>query len=351
MIANLFIFLSKNGALGVNFFFVLSGFLITILLLKEEQVSGKINLLYFYYRRVLRIWPLYYLTLFIGFLAYPFFSALHNNPGRETASPLLYILFLGNFNIIAAGPPYSGSLRVLWSLAVEEQFYLVWPLLLIATKNKRILLFSGVIAASIVFRALYADAPVILIYHPMSLAGDFAIGGLLAWGCFRYHTPGSVLIRHYKMLIIFLYSLLMILLFFNDRIFIFPILIISQQLIISMFFAFVIFDQAYSQNPFFELRHNRYFTLWGKYSYGLYCFHIAMLAIALKLFNTFVPAGDDSVFFSWLIPVTGFLLTLATAYLSFRFFESPFLKLKTRFSVIAAKRKKIPPENRGEQHN
>ena len=76
-----------------------------------------------------------------------------------------------------------------------------------------------------------------------------------------------------------------------------------------------------------------------------------MLAITLKLFNTFVPAGGDPVFYSWLIPVTGFLLSLATAYLSFRFFESPFLKLKMRFSVIAAKRKKIPPENQGEQNN
>lgn len=116
----------------------------------------------------------------------------------------------------------------------------------------------------------------------------------------------------------------------------------------SLLFAFVIFDQTYSRHPLFEMRRNGLLSAWGKYTYGLYCFHVPALALTLKFFQRF---GALPPACSALIPLTGFCMSLALAYLSFRFFESPFLKLKERFSVTGAKRKKIPPENQGEQNN
>ena len=337
--------------MGVNFFFVLSGFLITILLLHEEQVEGKIHLLFFYCRRVLRIWPLYYLTLFIGFVLYPFLSGLTGNQISETASPLSYIFFLGNFNILSTGPPHSGSLRVLWSVAVEEQFYLLWPLLLIAIKRNRLWLFLAVIIASLIFRAHYVDDDGILVYHPLSLAGDFATGGLLAWVCLRHYDPGSVAIRHYKTAVTFLYLLLSIVLFFNDRIFIYPALIVMQRLILDILFALVIFDQVYVRRPLFRLSDNVWFTRWGKTSYGLYCFHVPALAATLKILSMIFPVASHAPSGALLIPVIGFSLCLVMTWLSFRFFESPFLALKKRFVTAGGGQRKIPPENRGEQNN
>ena len=90
-----------SGFMGVNFFFVLSGFLITYLLLSEKKSFGKISIGNFYLRRMLRIWPVYYLTLIIGFIAVPSIQWYLNNSVTEhypavNANPWYYISFLGN---------------------------------------------------------------------------------------------------------------------------------------------------------------------------------------------------------------------------------------------------------------
>lgn len=116
-----------HGILGVNIFFVLSGFLITYLLLKEENEHGKIDLKNFYIRRLLRIFPVYY--LFIGVLFILDFTTKVNFSSCEYLSSLLF------FKNFGCGQWIDSHL---WSLAVEEQFYLLWPFVLaFAPKNKR----------------------------------------------------------------------------------------------------------------------------------------------------------------------------------------------------------------------
>src|SRR4029079_7687100 len=78
-------FLFRHGNLGVNFFFVLSGFLITYLLIKEKELKGNIHVGNFYVRRILRIWPLYYLCLIIGFIAFRMLKQLTHEPWMTTA--------------------------------------------------------------------------------------------------------------------------------------------------------------------------------------------------------------------------------------------------------------------------
>jgi len=90
--------LCSNGDLGVNFFFVLSGFLITYLLLNEESLKGKINVYYFYIRRILRIWPLYFACVAFGFLIFPQIKLIFGEVPVETANPVLFFTFLSNFN-------------------------------------------------------------------------------------------------------------------------------------------------------------------------------------------------------------------------------------------------------------
>ena len=89
-----------DGDIGVSFFFVLSGFLINYLLLKEREFTGKTDVKAFYIRRILRIFPLYYFCVFFGFVIFPVLKSAFGQIPNETASPILCSFFLNNFNAI-----------------------------------------------------------------------------------------------------------------------------------------------------------------------------------------------------------------------------------------------------------
>jgi peptidoglycan/LPS O-acetylase OafA/YrhL len=113
--------LAAFGWAGVDLFFVLSGFLITRILLASRSSAGYFST--FYARRTLRIFPLYYLVLAMVFVGLPLVTAL---PPRVVEDRALYVLYLSNV-ALAAGGWQLFMLDITWSLAIEEQFYLVWP--------------------------------------------------------------------------------------------------------------------------------------------------------------------------------------------------------------------------------
>ncbi|NTW98979.1 MAG: acyltransferase, partial [Geobacteraceae bacterium] len=126
---------SELGEIGVTLFFVLSGFLITYLLQSEKLSSGTISLQNFYTRRILRIWPLYFLIILLGFWIIPDFIPVlwDKTSGANLSSHfsdhlLLDIFFMPNAAIILFPPILYVS--QIWSIGVEEQFYLLWPLLM-----------------------------------------------------------------------------------------------------------------------------------------------------------------------------------------------------------------------------
>ncbi len=116
-----------NGSLGVDVFFVISGYLITSLLVQEEKDFGSFSLKRFYIRRSLRIWPAYYVFLMVG-LAIGFASL--SQVGISAVYLTNYDLTMGIGYAKPSGWEYRDAVDHLWSLAVEEQFYLFWPLLL-----------------------------------------------------------------------------------------------------------------------------------------------------------------------------------------------------------------------------
>src|SRR5437762_3573688 len=116
-----------NGWMGVDLFFVLSGFLITGILIDTKQSEGYFR--NFYARRCLRIWPLYYALIVFMFVVVPVLRPSEAHTVFEKSSPWWgYPLFLQNF-LIKIPTNATGPLAVTWSLAIEEQFYLVWPLI------------------------------------------------------------------------------------------------------------------------------------------------------------------------------------------------------------------------------
>ena len=148
--------LIPNGLFGVNLFFVLSGFLISGILLKEkianEGHQGR-TIKVFYIRRFLRIFPIYYLVIFIAYAL---------NPGvRE------YIWYYVGYssNILPAKVLFDSPLVHTWSLAIEEQFYLIWPWLLIFVNRK---------------------------YIKHVLLGFILIGIATRWAVYTYHWPMMV---------------------------------------------------------------------------------------------------------------------------------------------------------------
>ena len=326
--------LTRSGDLGVNFFFVLSGFLITYLLLSEKQLTGRIAIGAFYMRRILRIWPLYFVMVFIGFVVFPWVKAhLGQVPLHETAQPWYFFTFLVNFNNLYHGCQ-TPTLTLLWSVSVEEQFYLVWPLLVAAVPVCRLgWLFGGVLGMSIAFRLLHVHDAAVLNQHTLSLIGDMALGGLAAWLSFRDDRLVNHVRSWSRWTIALGYVLGLALIVFRDSLYQVPGYVVFDRLLLACFFAFVLLEQNYARHSIIKMSQLKFLSYWGTYTYGLYCLHFLALLAAFQLLHRLglnrtpigVVLGDN---------VVGLLLAMAISWLSFTFYEKPFLKLKNRFAFI-----------------
>jgi peptidoglycan/LPS O-acetylase OafA/YrhL len=325
--------LTRVGDLGVNFFFVLSGFLITYLLLSERQKTGRIAIGPFYLRRILRIWPLYFVAVFIGFVLFPIFKARFGHATPEPAHLGYYLAFLSNFNNLYYGSN-TPTLTLLWSVSVEEQFYLVWPLLVAAVPNRRLgWLFGGVLALSVGFRFLHLHDAKMLNLHTLSLIGDMALGGMVAWLCFRDERLISAVARLPRWAIGLGYVAGVALIYGREVLWQIPGYAGIDRLVLACFFAFVLLEQNYARHSFIKMSQLRLLSYWGTYTYGLYCLHFLALLIAFQLLRRLglnqtplgVVLGDNAV---------ARALALVISWVSYNFYEKPFLKLKDRFAFI-----------------
>jgi len=326
--------LLSNGELGVNFFFVLSGYLITYLLIKEKDFTGKIHITKFYARRILRIWPLYFVCVAFGFILFPVLKKLSGTPILETAHPIYYLAFLCNFDIIKSGPPVCSSLHLLWSLSVEEQFYLIWPLVLAILPIRYYkYVFFAVITISFVFRCFYYQLPEMQI-HTLFCISDMAVGGLGAYYTFRQSKLLSSIKGISRYFIVFIYMAVAGIYFFRKEIFFHPFLAPFDRLVISIVFLFVILEQNFSANSIFKLGKNKILSKLGQYTYGLYCLQIIGIYITQEILNK-LKLNTTLWRLIFIEGTLSLVITIILAYLSFTFFESFFLKLKRRFTYIA----------------
>lgn len=153
----------RGGTVGVQIFFVLSGFLITTLLLKERLGTGRISLGSFWARRALRIWPLYFAVLSLYAFVLPnlderlfyWVYVSEGSPGYDAYRASLPPFFFFLQNYLVEAEDIRLGLGITWSLAIEEHFYLFWPLLVIALKPRHLpLAAASLLAASFALRAL-----------------------------------------------------------------------------------------------------------------------------------------------------------------------------------------------------
>ncbi|WP_029903458.1 acyltransferase [Prevotella sp. 10(H)] len=321
-----------SGQLGVILFFALSGFLITYLLLLEEDKTKTISIKDFYIRRVLRIWPLYYFLILLVFfvLRYiPFFELPHVDVDNAYSprNLMLYLMILPNVVIHAFESviPYIGHS---WSIGVEEQFYIIWPLLMKFVKKKERLLI-GVIVVYLLMK--YALLPVLhdvtgnyhlylfyKIWNKFSIS-CMAIGGLFA--VWHYKKRAIVKVLYNPILNWCIVLFLCTTLFTTFRL---PYL---NYEFFALLFGILILNMATNPNPIINFE-NRVFNYLGKISYGLYMYHIICVVIAVKLLAYLgIYAWEIQVIFSLGI-------TVLVSSLSYYGFEQRFIRMKGRFSKI-----------------
>ena len=317
----------ENFGFGVDIFFLISGFLITYLLLKEKEVTGKISFKDFYIRRTLRIWPLYYFIIALG----PFLVKLTNS--HPEPNYLANIFFVGNFNIIKT-QTWIFPFAHYWSICIEEHFYLIWPFLIAFIPNKKLpVVFSFVIFTSIMFRLFMVQNGYNYYYfylHTLSRFDVLAIGALFAYWYFtkpfQVNIPGTIRLLLY---------VLLILLSFVDHIHSYEN---TFNATIKKYFYIAIASIAigsflFGKNNKFAFKKRNILHYFGKISYGIYMYHNVLILVIVKNIMPPIHSSSQLVF-----TIILYVLCLVIPIISYELIEKPFLKLKSRFEIIKTNR-------------
>ena len=318
----------NKGHLGVALFFVLSGFLITYLLLNELARNGSINLGHYFMRRILRVWPLYFVITLFGFFIFP-----HLPYGAETVHELWrYLIFASNIDEIILGLKDNiNFLTATWTISVEEQFYLSWGILiaLLRFRNKNTFLwfFLSVIAGTILFRLFHLNDERTLYFHTFSVISDLAFGGLIAW--LVYYKKISSFFEQLPRWSILLAYLVGGALLLSEGKLLYGSAAAFARLIPETVFAFIILEQVYAKHSFYKIDRIPGFFEAGKLTYGFYLFHCIYIWYWAHFFKDHQLTSNFGYYCLYVALV--FVSTYATAWLSFRYFEQPFLRLKRFF--------------------
>ena len=311
----------KRGFVGVDFFFILSGFLITTLLLRETARDGSFSILNFYWRRILRIVPVYFFVV----TAVSVYYVLIRGEAQYAALVPYYYLFLSNF--LTEGIPTLGPL---WSLAVEEQYYLVWPLLLMLVPRRMVLpvlvlLIAANVAGIMGSFAMLGIIPIetdqLRIALPPATYAPILLGSAVA--VLLHNERGFVLLFRllgHRGAPIFTFAGLLILLQFAP-----PDLRGLPNLAIHlMMSACLVTLLLRGTNILTPILSWRPIARVGEISYGIYLYHLIALHIAGV---GLVQIGMGS---PWPVLIGYSLLSIAIAEVSFRTLEAYFRKLKHR---------------------
>jgi peptidoglycan/LPS O-acetylase OafA/YrhL len=314
LIIRFFAFLNSNGYLGVNLFFVLSSFLLTYLGLSEKKGTNNFSIRNFLIRRSLRIFPLYYLVIAFSFLVLPVIARFASISLTLPGNFWYFVFFLSNYD----HSNFIFALKFLWSVAIEEQFYWSWALLLLIFQKNFLLvtalLFFIYCATFFVLQPMGLKAP----SDSITYLSNFSTGGLFAILFFYF--------KQYVKLLPFSVILLIISgvgwFFLGDKNY------YMVQLIISLFFASIlIFSIAVCDFSFVKRNFiYKFFDNLGIYTYGLYVYS----GFVITLINFTVTHYDISLnrFIIFLLELGTIIMIAITSY---KFYEVKFLKYSNRF--------------------
>lgn len=307
---------------GVTLFFVISGFLITFLLIKEFDKTNTIDVGKFYLRRIFRIWPIYYLFIvicFIVFLLTKEQQLLHNT------QMLWYVFFAANIPFI-----FKNGILILvhyWSIGVEEQFYLFWPGLVKLSKNKLLItasaLFVLFLILKLVFWYFFGNQSYLYRFVSVTRFHCMMIGAI---GAILYLNKSKIIFKLQNKFVQLIAWGVFITLGLNI---IYIPSVISHEIIAIASLSMIV-GQISINKRLFSLE-NYFFDFIGKISYGMYVIHPLLVYLLSRLYkhlDIYIPLKYFLVYSS----VIG--LTVFFAWVSYRYFETPFLKLKAKFTIV-----------------
>jgi peptidoglycan/LPS O-acetylase OafA/YrhL len=323
-----------TGQAAMTLFFVLSGFLISFILLREKKSTGNINLSRFYKKRILRIWPLYYFMVIFGVTVF-FHSSLFRYPDTPptltTAHyPVLLLYFFNLSNLILFFDVTIRPLKYLWTMGVEEQFYSFWPVF-----TKKV---GGFFKACIVFIVIKSSLKlvVVILEHVLPLNTEqfallknieqflfvtrfevFAIGGIAAFFFLEQKQKILGLIYRRDAQILNLVMLVAC----------FPLTMHFQfvHFFLAVNFSVLILNTVNNPKALFVLDF-KITNYLGKISYGIYIYQMPMRALFMNLLKPYYTEQNSLV---WNIEYYGatILATILVASLSYEFVEKRIMQM------------------------
>lgn len=340
--------ITQAGGIGVNLFFVLSGFLITYLLFEEKKRFGTIAVKAFYWRRILRIWPLYYLLVLLGFFILPQFE-LFSIPDQD---PNVHRWFWHNFlpyvflfpnlalSMFLLATPNIGQL---WSIGVEEQFYGIWPWIIKRSTN-----FINTIFWFIVLLLIVKGIVLYLADHSglegfrtlkrfmaMLKLESMAFGAIGAWLLFQNKVSILKMIYHP---LVFWCALIGI----PASVYIIPAYLQTASYLPQAVMSLIIILNLASNAKYAHSLENPVLDWLGRISYGIYGYHMLVITLILNLakyhWDFGVPKGNLFQDLTWAENITIYALviaiTIGIASISYLYFELPFIRKKGKSSKI-----------------
>ncbi len=319
---NTFETVMHNFSFGVDIFFIVSGFLLTYLLLCEKEKTGKIDVIKFYIRRAFRIWPLYFFMILLAPLLSYFLY-------EQSPTYLYHFFFSGNFDLIENGPK-SVATNHLWSICIEEHFYIFCPLIIGFIPMKKLpQTLLAIILSCIIFRGFFLDSTndygMSYYVHTLSRIDVLALGGLFGYLFYR----NKIKFNHSVQVRLIIYTIF-ILLFFNVNYVESGSFLIDtmKKYLFVIPFSYWIGNFLFHPKAMFAINNPNIFHQFGKVSYGIYMFNPVIIFLVVSFFEKYAYQN----FFTFLLIVHASIAI--TTFISYRLIEMPFLALKEKYAVV-----------------
>lgn len=344
LLSKLFIAGANAGWIGVHLFFVLSGFLITGILLDARGTPDAWR--NFFMRRVLRIFPVYYFTLAFLFILLPAIGAMPAWLEADYQNQVWYWTYLSNWSV-AYGLGGHGVPHF-WSLAVEEQFYLVWPLVALWTRSRTLALICvGLVVSALLARINF------MYFQPrgffwteaayswtISQWDALAIGALAALGFRSARWTGWLLQQNRLIGAIALGGMAAIILKARGFGIMSPEVMTIGKTLFTIVAGAVLVDAVARPDSWLgrSILRQPALAYLGKYSYAIYIFHLPIAHVFRGLFPVAATTQGTAATLEVLGQMGAVLLvSLVLARISWTLIEQPFLRLKSRFPMHAAR--------------
>ncbi|CAL1518066.1 acyltransferase [Chitinophaga sp. MM2321] len=321
------------GWAGVDLFFVLSGFLITGILLDTKGKPAFFK--NFYVKRVLRIFPVYFFVLAIMLYVIPAISitAIPDLPYYLKHQPWFWTYFQ-NWLFTFQGYPTDRVLRYTWSLCIEEQFYMFWPFLIYRLNTKNIIrvLLIFIITANLL-RLIQIDGwnDNYKYVNTFARLDTISIGALIA---VLIRTRKDILEKYTPFVMVLSVTMLVVIIGYKKSLY-FGNLYAAFTFLALLFGSIIIWSLSSNIPRGLSIAvNNRTMIFLGKYSYGIYLYHVPIhFWVTTGLLDYLSNTGSLNIYTTLLIKTAILLITIGISVLSFKYFETPFLKLKKKFTV------------------